>query len=168
MSVFLGGDFETFVETASPGDRFCYGRGESPPREMVQAMRPFVEAGALLPLRQRDGGGFTFIVERGRGALPRGQRISRGAVRRKRIRKSSLTMVFEALVRAARRGTPCPTNEELAALCHLSGRLAASYRMRCLVQSGHVSVEDHSPYGRRVVTILTGPHAGKATKEAKL
>lgn len=166
--MFLGGDFETFVETASPGDRFCYGRGEAPARELVQAMRPFVDSGALVPLRRRDGSGFVFMVERGRGSLPVRARASRGAVRNKRIRKSSLTLVFEALVRAARRGLPCPTNDELAARCHLSGKLAASYRMRCLVQSGHISVVDHSPYGRRVVTILTGAHTGKATREAKL
>lgn len=168
--MFLGGDFETFVETASPGDRFCYGRGDSPPRELVQSMRPFVDSGALVPLRHRDGSGFVFLVERGRGSLPaRGRRgAGRGAVRRKRIRKSSLTMVFEVLQRAARNGLPCPTNDELAASCHLSGKLAASYRMRCLVQSGHIGVEDHSPWGRRVVTILTGPHAGKATREEKL
>ena len=166
--MFLGGDFETFVETASPGDRFCYGRGDAPSRELVQAMRPFVDSGALVPLRHRDGSGFVFLVERGRGAVPARSRRSRGAVRRKRIRKSSMTMVFEALQRVARKGLPCPTNEELAQACHLSGRLAASYRMRCLVQSGHISVEDHSPYGRRVVTILTGPLAGKATREARL
>ena len=107
-------------------------------------------------------------LERGLAPLSHAGRPRRGRTRKRLIRKTSLSMVFDMLVRAARRGEPCPTNDELAAACRLSGKMAASYRMRRLVADGQIAVEDHSPFGRRVVTILTGPHAGVATIEAPL
>lgn len=162
------GDFMAFAQRAAPGERLSYGRGDAPPREAVRAMRSLVDAGVLHPISKREDGGYHFMVERGRGdvSLARGSR--RGAVRRRRVRKTSLSMVFDCLVRAARRSEPCPTNEELAARCALSGKLAASYRMRRLVASGRIAVEDHSPFGRRVVTVLAGPHAGAKTREAAI
>lgn len=168
-----GGGFDPleFAKHAQPGDRRVYGRGDHPPRDTVRAMRALVEAGVLLPVSKREGGGYLFMVERARGeisaALAR-RRASRGPARRRRIRKSTLSMVFDRLARAASRGEPCPTNDELARSCGLSGKLAASYRVRRLVALGKVRVEDHSPWGRRVVTILTGPHAGTTTCEAAL
>lgn len=165
-----GGEFLDQLSRAAPGTTIEYGRGSAPPRELVQAMRPFVDAGVLHPTSRREAGEIRYLVQRGSGDLSAAllRRQGRGVVRRRRIRKTSTSMVFDSLVRAARRGEPCPTNEELARTCHLSGKLAASYRMRVLVAEGKISVEDHSPWGRRVVTILTGIHAGKATRQAAL
>lgn len=158
-----------FAMEAAPGDVVTYGRGEHPPREMVRAMAPFVSAGVLHPKQKREAGGILFMIERGSGALASVHaRARRGTVRRKRVAKSSITLVFECLVRAVRGGQPCPTNDELTAACGLTGRLAASYRMRKLVAMGWIAVEDRHPYGRRKVTILRGPLAGRATIEAPL
>ncbi len=163
-----GGDVFEFARTARPGETLEYARGAHPPRELVRAMRPLVEAGVLSPVARRSADGFRFIVERGTAPIARAKAPRRGTVRRRRVRKSSLTQVFEMLARAARRGEPCPTNDELARACGLSGKLAASYRVRRLAAMGHVTVEDHSPFGRRVITILTGRDAGARTCEAAL
>ncbi|MGD9470635.1 MAG: hypothetical protein AB7G24_00895 [Novosphingobium sp.] len=164
----MEGEFLEFARAAQPGDRRVYARGEHPPREAVRAMAPLVAAGVLAPISKREAGGFLFMVERGRAPLGSMRPPRRGTVRRRRVRKTSLAMVFDLLVRAAQRGEACPTNEEIAAQCRLSGKLSASYRMRRLVQAGRIAVEDHSPFGRRVVTILTGPQAGRRTVEAAL
>lgn len=164
-----GGDFIDRIARAAPGETFEYGRGNNPPRELVQAMRPYVDAGVLHPTQKRVAGEMRFLVQRGRGDFAQAARgPRRGAVRRRRVRKSTLTLVLECLVRAVRREQACPTNEEIAAACGLTGKLAASYRVRRLVAAGKIAVVDHSPWGRRVVTILTGPMAGRSTPEAAL
>lgn len=165
-----GDDFLGRIERSAPGSTMEYARGANPPRELVRAMRPLVDAGLLHPTQKRVGGETRYLVQRGAGDFTEAlnRRTGRGVVRRQRIRKTSLSMVLDCLVRAVRRGDPCPTNEELAAVCGLSGKLAASYRMRRLVADGKIALEDHSPWGRRVVTILTGPLAGKATRECPL
>lgn len=162
-----GDDIAAFAARAQAGEQMVYGRGERPPREVVRAMAPLVEAGILSPVSKREAGGHLFMVQRTSMAFgARGP--SRGRVRRRRITKSSFSLVLDCIVQAARRGMPCPTNDELAARCGLSGKVAASYRVRRLVATGRIAVEDRSPLGRRVVTILTGIHAGKATVEAAL
>lgn len=166
-----GGDIFEFARTARPGEAMEYGRGDHPPRDVVRAMRGLVDAGVLRPVTRRiggrEGGGFQFLVQKGAGGDgPVARAARRGAVRRRRVRKTSLSMVFDCLARAARRGEACPTNEELARHCGLSGKLAASYRVRRLVAEGRIAVEDRSPFGRRIVTILTGPHTGARTSEA--
>lgn len=167
--MFGGHDFIRFAEMAQPGECLIYGRGERPAREAVQAMRPLVESGVLHPAAQCRDGVCTFTVQRGTGPIDLSRpRARRGAVRRRRMRKTDLTLVFEMLVRAAKAGRACPTNEEIARKCGLSDKLAASYRMRKLVHQGLIAVEDRSPYGRRVVTILKGAQAGKATCEAAI
>lgn len=170
-----GVDIIGFAASARPGDRLEYGRGENPPRELVRSMRQLVDAGVLHPVRVREGAEFRFLIERGRGDftghLSREQvrrRQSRGAVRRRRAPRSVLTIVFECIARAARKGEPCPTNEEIAARCGLSGRKHASYRVQQLVAAKRIAIEDRSPWGRRIATILDGPHAGKQTCEAAL
>lgn len=164
-----GGDFLKFAAEAQPGDRRSYGRGEHPPREAVRAMAPLVAAGVLSPVAKREGGQFLFMVERTRTPLLPGRaRSSRGRVRRRKPSKNALSIVFDCLARAARRCGPCPTNEELASLCGLSDKLQASYRIRQLVALGRIAIEDRHPWGRRIVTILAGPHAGSRTCEAAL
>lgn len=159
------GDIQRFVETAQPGAQAAYGRGERPPRELVQAMRSLVDAGVLHPKRKREGSEFLFLVERGSAPFDRSlaRRVSRGATRRQRVRRSSISMVLQCLTTAAVSGRPCPTNEEIARRCRLSGKDAARYRVGLLTKRGRIAVEDRGPLERRVVTILTGRHAGKST-----
>jgi hypothetical protein len=158
-----GCDFMAFAQRAQYGDSMVYARGDTKPPEAVRAMRSLVDAGVLHPVGKREGDGFLFMVQRGRADIATARGPSRGRVRRARVRKTSLSMVFDMIVRAARRGEPCPTNEELAAQCGLPGKLAASYRVRRLVAGAKLAVEDHSPWGRRVATVLAGPHAGAKT-----
>jgi hypothetical protein len=160
------GDILRFAETAQPGSQATYGRGANPPRELVQAMRQLVDAGVLHPKRKREGGEFLFLVERGSAPLSAAdqRRAARGYARRQNVRRSSLSMVFECLKLAAVAERPCPTNEELARRCHLSGKDAARYRVGLLVKSGRIAVEDCGPNAPRVVTVLTGRHAGKSTR----
>jgi len=164
-----GEDIRRFAETASPGDHAVYGRGDRPPAALVEAMLPFVEAGVLHPLRKREGREFLFLIER--GSAPMGpaseRRARRGYVRRQSVRRSSLSMVFECLKAAAVRDCECPTNAELAKRCRLSGKDAARYRMHLLEQKGRIAVDPTGPDGGRVVTILTGRHAGKSTRRVE-
>lgn len=158
-------DIDRFVRDASPGTWATYGRGEHPPRELVDAMRPYVDAGALIPTSKREAAGMLYLVKRGRGALDRAQ-AKRVVVARKgnwRNRsKTDLARVFECLVRAAWRGAVCPTHIEIGSRCGLT-RDAARERVRELVRRGRIA-SAHDPHtGWRVITILAGPHAGKST-----
>lgn len=164
-------DLVRFAELAAPGARETYGRGSNPPRELVDAMRPLVDARVLIPVRKREGADFLFLVQRGSAPFSgpvrrgRGDAGSRGVVRRKMVQRSSLSMMMAVLRDCAVRKAPCPSNEELARRCRLSGKAAASYRLRLLVQRGRIAIEDRGPMRARQVTILTGRHAGKSTGE---
>lgn len=176
MTLRGGDDIYRFAALARPGETLVYGRGAEVPRETVRAMRPLVDAGVLHPARVCRDGVCTFTVQRGSASLGGGRidlsrglgSAGRGRVRERRVRKSSLTMVFEMIARAARRGAPCPSNSEIAAACGLSGKQAVIYRVRKLVQSGRIAIEYRGPYNQRIVTVLTGPCAGKATCEAAI
>lgn len=159
------GDIYRFAEQASPGSQIAYGRGEHPPRDLVRAMRPLVDAGVLHPKRKREGREFLFLIERGSRPFIGSTtgRLSRGAVRRKVVRRSSLSMVLACLTSAAAAGRPAPTNEQIARACRLTGKDAARYRVGLLVRQGRIAIEDCGPLSPRVVTILTGRHAGKST-----
>lgn len=68
------------------------------------------------------------------------------------------------VLRAVRRWVnfrrPCPSNAEIARECGLPNPAAASYRLRCLVAAGIVSIEDQGPMRPRIVTIVA---TGKST-----
>ncbi len=160
------GDIMRFADSATPGTQATYGRGDRPPVELVQAMRPLVDAGVLHPKRKREGGEFLFLVERGSAPLSAAdqRRASRGYVRRKVVKRSSLSLVLQCLTLAAATDRPCPSLDELARRCGLSGKGSAQYRVGLLIRQGKISVEDCGPNAPRVVTILTGRHAGKSTR----
>lgn len=160
------GDIMRFAESAQPGAQASYGRGADPPAELVRAMRSLVDAGVLHPKRKREGAEFLFLVERGSAPMSAAdqRRAARGYSRRRSVRRSSLSMVFECLKHAAVTSRSCPSNEQLAKACNLSGKDAARYRVGLLIKTGRIAVEDHGPNAPRVVTILTGRHAGKSTR----
>lgn len=160
------GDIRRWAEDAQPGSQVTYGRGENPPRELVQAMRELVDAGVLHPKRKREGNSFLFLVERGSAPLSAAdqRRAARGYARRQSVKRSSLSMVLQCLTLAAATDRPCPSLEEIAKRCGLSGKSAAQYRVTLLIKNGRIAVEDCGPLAPRVVTILSGRHAGKSTR----
>lgn len=129
-------------------------------------MRALVDAGVLHPKRKREGSEFLFLVERGTAPLSAAdeRRAARGYVRRKTVKKSSLSMVLQCLTAAAVFDRPCPSLTDIAKRCGLSGKGSASSRVSMLAKQGKISVEDCGPLAPRVVTILTGRHAGKSTR----
>lgn len=160
------GDIRQWAEAAKPGAQVTYGRGENPPRELVHAMRELVDAGVLHPKRKREGREFLFLVERGTAPMSDAdqRRAARGFARRQTVKRSSLSLVLQCLTVAAVTGRPCPSLDELAKRCGLSGKGSAQYRVGLLIRQGKISMEDCGPNAPRVVTILTGRHAGKATR----
>lgn len=161
-----GEDIFRFAEQARPGSQATYGRGERPPVELVQAMRTLVDAGVLTPVRKREDGEFLFLVQRTSAPMSAAdqRRAARGYARRQTVKRSSLSMVLQCLTAAAVSDRPCPSLEELARRCGLSGKGSAQYRVSLLIRQGRISVEDCGPMHPRVVTILTGRHAGKSTR----
>lgn len=159
-------DIFRFAKSASPGAQATYGRGDRPPLELVTAMRPLVDAGVLTPVRKREGGQFLFLVQRGSAPMSSAdqRRAARGYARRKTVQRSSLSMVFQCIAAAAVSDRPCPSLDEIARRCGLSGKGAAQYRVSMLVRRGRIAIEEQGPNLPRVATILTGRHAGKSTK----
>lgn len=173
MSFMGGEDLLRWAETAAPGDSIVYGRGDRPPEDIVRVVGRLSDAGALHPTRRRisaAGGEFAFQAQRGSGKISRVlvRPPSRGQVRTLPANRSSDRAVLKCIEGAVKYGLSCPTNAELARACGLSGAIAASYRVRRLVATGRISIIDHSPYGRRVATIITGRFAGQCTKEAAI
>lgn len=68
--------------------------------------------------------------------------------------------VLRAIRRCVNFTRPCPSNAELARECGLPNAAAASYRLRCLVATGIISIEDCGPMRPRIVTIVG---TGKST-----
>lgn len=158
------GDIFRWAEQASAGDSVAYGRGERPPVDLVRAMRPLVEAEAIRPVLKREGGEFLFMVQRTARPLARhAHRPSRGPVRRKSVKRSVLSVLFNTLVLAARDGRPCPGNAALAARCGLSSKQAASHQLHVLAERGRIAIEGGVNGTPRVVTIRWGRHSGKQT-----
>lgn len=166
-----------FARMAKPGQRQSIGTGSALPAATSRLCTELTDAGVLTPLRRREGDHFRFLVERGHAAIPkhlgsehharRQKRGTRGRFKRE-PRRSADSMVFRLIRCAAVHGRPCPTNDEIARLCHLSGRQSASYRMRRLVEAGKIALVDHGPLERRVATVLVGASKGCVTKRAML
>ncbi|MDZ7894200.1 MAG: hypothetical protein U5M50_04080 [Sphingobium sp.] len=155
---------------AAPGDTAVYCRAPvSPAADIAAHALTLREAGLITLTRKREGKDFRFIAQRLRvdpaAVAPRlvnrgqfGQRVGRDCG--SATRRASENAIYRALVRAANRGEPCPTNAELARWAGLSGAVAASYRVRRLVAAGRIAIWEPSPVERRVVTIIA---SGKAT-----
>lgn len=159
-------DIFRFAERAAPGMQESYGRGDRPPVELVTAMRSLVDAGVLTPVRKREGREFLFLVQRTSAPLSAAdqRRSARGYARRQSVRRSSLSMVFQCIAAAAVSGRPCPSLDEIAKRCGLSGKAAAHYRVTLLVRKGRIAIEEQGPNLPRVATILTGRNAGVSTR----
>ncbi|VWX56695.1 conserved hypothetical protein [Sphingorhabdus sp. 109] len=171
MLLMRGEDLMGWAERARPGDTIAYARDHITPSLAAQT-RPMIDAGIIIPLFTRDRGEGVYLAKRGEGRIARVKRrqaqVRNDGRFRRKPRRSIEGVLLRILRHAASHNRPCPTNRELARACNLSDDKSASYRMRCLVKAGYIAVEDHSPFGRRVITILTGKYAGMKTAEAAL
>lgn len=163
----------SWAAKAKPGEDVVYSTGVRPGDKIGAAVRALHDAGVVALTSKRvaadQGGGFRFIAQRLADPRP-SQRLRRPAPQGRFAAasddaKRTLRMVLRQLVRAAKRGEPCPTNAELARAVGLKDAVAASYRMRRLVKDGAIVVEEPSPLERRVVTIVA---SGAQTRRARL
>lgn len=155
-------DIERFVRGSEVGDRAVYGRGESPPREISEYLRPYIANGALETNIKRDSAGAQYQLKRGRGAMPTRDAVNAAKKNWRARRKGDLGRVFECLVRAACRNEVCPTNQQIGHRCGLSLR-TAKLRVEQLAKAGRIRSEFTRRTGWRVITILRGPHTGRST-----
>ncbi len=151
-----------WVRNAKPADMAVYARGDNPPRILAALVSRLSDQGLIDPTRRRDGTGWQFLIQRRAKAFSAAPGMRRG---RNYGRASAETVILRMVREAIRLGQPCPTNSEFAEVAGLSGRLAASYRLRKLVRDGKLTLVDHGPYERRVA-ILT--ESGLSTARAKL
>lgn len=170
------GALEDWARRATPGSSIALGRGERLPRALSAAVTQLADRGILAPVSKRvsrNGGGneFLFMAQRGSISFDRARAMdlrarSRGRVRVARpARSTGETAILKMIKRAIARRQPCPTNEEFARGAGLAGRVSASDRLKQLVRRGLISIEDHSPFGRRVVTLLA---TGESTVAAPI
>ncbi len=161
---------QSWVERALPGEDVVYSEGTRPGRDIGEAVRGLHAAGLVTMRMKRGSSGFRFIAVRQPDPAPvarehRGPSHRGRFVKRPTGRRCAERLIYKLLVEAAKRDLPCPTNAELSARVGLSGAVAASYRMRRLVASGDIIIEEPSPLERRVVTIVA---SGKQTRRAML
>lgn len=152
---------EAFARDGAPGARITYAQGRDEPRTAATWLLAgeLAQAGWLRLFRQRTPGGFEFLAEkRDRGDI--------GAAAPRAVMPDAADDALLAMLRrAANFDQPCPTNVEIAAALNLKDAVAASYRMRKLIQLGAIRVTDHGPKERREVTIA---ETGKSTPRGKL
>lgn len=162
--------FDRWVKNAAPGDDVVYATGARPAEGIGAVVRSLHEQGLVAMTSKRGDDGFRFIAQRLPDPRP-SQVRARKPVNRGRFTlaandgKMTTRAVLRILTQAASKGLPCPTNAELAKRVGLNGAVAASYRVRRLVQAGAIVVEEPSPLERRVVTIVA---SGKKTMRAPL
>ena len=150
---------ESWADNAEPGQRITYASG---PAELPEHPT-FVLAGSLRRQgavithikRRDDGGGFDFL------AVRRARDVAEQVRNTATVDDDDLDqIVLRELRRCASLQWACPTNAELARRCGLKDALQASYRMRKLIEAGHILVEGRGPMQRRIVTIVA---TGKQT-----
>ncbi|MBA4092277.1 MAG: hypothetical protein C0494_17030 [Sphingobium sp.] len=159
---------DNWAARALPGEDAVYSVGARPGDKIGAAARELQAAGLVTMTSKRMDGRLRHIVQR--LADPRPSRKVYAAPRGRFApasddAKRATRAVLRLLVRAAKRGEPCPTNAELARAVGLKDAVAASYRMRRLVKDGAIVVEEPSPLERRVVTIVA---SGARTRRARL
>lgn len=166
-----------FVATSSPGDSLCLGRGEALPADVGAQINLLAAGGVLHPARTRiSARDFAFVAQRGSAPISRIHSLSGGpAAPRPRkdrravspvpsaARRSTETMLLRVIRWCVAQQRPCPTNDDLARACGLSGGLAVSYRLRKLVAENKIAIDHFGPFEHRVITLLIGRRAGQST-----
>ncbi|MDF2494544.1 hypothetical protein [Sphingomonas sp.] len=154
--------FDRWVAGAAPGERMLYARGEQIPRHAPawSHARELAEDEVITLTSGRDPENKrAFCYYAVRVAAPIAQPTPAPPVE---VNEDDPTeLVLRAIRRAANLRLPCPTNASLATTCGLKDAAAASYRIRCLVQSGQLRIEDQGPGKPRIATIVG---TGKQTR----
>ena len=147
---------------AKPGDSAVYARGETIPRPVSTMATRLAGLGLVDLTRRREGRGWQFLIQRRSKAFKLAEDRRRG---RNYGRASAETVILRMIREAIRLKQPCPTNAEFAEGACLSGRIAASYRLRKLIAAGKIILIDHGPFERRQAVDV---ETGRATTRAPL
>jgi hypothetical protein len=154
--------FDRWIAGARVGQRLLYARGEQIPRhEPAWAhARELADDKVITLTSGRDPENKrVFCYYAVRVAAPVAQPIPAPVIE---VNEDDPTaLVLRAIRRAANLGVDCPTNASLATSCGLKDAAAASYRIRCLVQSGQLRIDDQGPGKPRIATIVG---TGKQTR----
>lgn len=151
-----------WVRQAKPGDAAVYARGETLSRQVAAVAVRMQDQGLVDLTRRREGRGWQFLIQRRSKAFKLAADRRRG---RNYGRASAETTILRMIREAIRLKQPCPTNAEFADGACLSGRLAASYRLRKLIADGKIVLIDHGPFERRVAVLV---ETGQSTTRAAL
>jgi len=162
-------ELEAWFESAAPNAKAIYAVGLALPRSepAVLQVKRWIEAGEVRPFQRRDpldGRRWQFLIERVDTASARAREV------RPDLSAQQLIALHRELVNAAGQGLPCPSRSQLAqAITGQSddkARKRVSYLMKRLEADGKIALQP-APIGAQhgpTVTILTGRHAGKATR----
>lgn len=159
-------ELEAWFRAAEPGARQVYASGGvllAEARSVKLAWRLANEGKAELA-QDRDPerpGCRRWWIQKRRADTARAPRV-RGVERRE------LDALFALLERCATTGRECPSDGAVAEALDLGprprGRNRAQYLFGKLKAAGRIAVESRGTCAARVVTILTGRHAGRRTK----
>lgn len=152
-----------WARRAQAGDMAVYAHGDIPPRPVAAVAYTLHEQGLVDLTRRREASGvWSFIVQRRAKAF--GHAPNRRSARHYG-RATAEAVILRMIREAIRLRQPCPTNAEFAAAAGLSGRVAASYRLRRLVAAGKINLLDYGPFEHRVAVLV---ETGQATVRARL
>lgn len=151
-----------WVRKAKPGDAAVYARGDTISRTVAAAALQMQEQGLVDLTRRREPSGWQFLMQRRAKAFAKGKFMRRG---RWYQGASAETVILRMIRDAIRLNAPCPTNAEFADAANLSGKVAASYRLRKLVHDGKITLTEYGPDERRVATLV---ETGQSTSRARL
>jgi hypothetical protein len=156
-------EFEQWLDTAQPNDRFVLAEGETSPRAapIWSFARASCDDGTVrLHHVQGDRPGWWQYIAVRRGLIEVGEPAR---VLRVEDDTDPAEKVLRVLRRAANFSRPCPSNAELAKACGLKDAGQASYQVRRLVQAGAIRVVSQG-VGQARVIVIAG--SGRRTAQA--
>lgn len=142
-----------WVRRAKAGDAVVYGRAGEASRSVKALVARLTGQDLITPTTKRDAAGVQLVMQR------RSKRIGMGVTRHGVMihrRYSEEAQILGAIRRAARRGEPCPSNNDLAELAGLSGPKQASYRLSKLERARELTVTFEGPDRMRVAILPEG------------
>jgi len=147
-------EFEAWMQRATVGSDIVYATGPAMPRMSATCalVGEYGRAGLLHPFKRTCAGGFQYIARRIRRTVVDAAPVAAVAAAPGAVDDVEARLL-RLLKRTANFALPCPTNAEIAVALDLKDEAAASYRMRKLVAAGLISILDHGPNRRRIVTI---------------
>jgi hypothetical protein len=163
----LSGEVDGWAARSAPGDRVTYAQGSLPKWATGPArMRALAEAGAVSLFQNRIDGVCHYIAVRRDRPLPQAKVPAR--VSKATVGHDGTARLLSVLKTLAAKKRPCPTNRELAKLADLTDERAASYRLRCLRDTGLIRIHEIAQEPGRLITIASsGRTTGCVIRVAK-